>query len=199
MRSSSAAEAKNDVAGSKDSRASAKEATVTGPGSVVAGDTKESKAEQKQPQETGHQVDGTAGVSASSAAEAKAADAVVAVAGLKEGSGEADNDVAVVVVAAGAGEGDGGGQVGELNIREDKPWDTDTYKSLPKASDGRQLRDTYLPLPTPRPEDTVMWDPAMKDNFLPMVAKTRRDLLKYDENTANLAAAVVRACMIAFS
>ena len=129
-------------------------------GVVKRGEEKQHKQQQV--------VDGTIGACTSEARDAK----------------EADGDMVVVAGEGGAVDG------GEVVIQEDKPWDTDTYRSLPKASDGRQLRETRLALPTPRPEDTVPNE--MKDSILPMVAKTRRDLLNYEGNTSKLANAVKR-------
>ncbi len=73
-----------------------------------------------------------------------------------------------------------------------QPWDTVTYKSLPKSSDGRQLRETELSLPTPLPQDTLPFSATMKDSKLPMVVKTRKYLLEPNENNSQLEDRIVK-------
>jgi hypothetical protein len=70
-------------------------------------------------------------------------------------------------------------------------WDTDTYKSLPKTSDGRQLRFVKLLLPKPDPADTVPWEVAWRESRLPTVIATRKGLLEPSVHQAALASAVV--------
>jgi hypothetical protein len=80
----------------------------------------------------------------------------------------------------------GNGEHETVAETEAEVWDTNTYKSLPKAGDGRQLRHISLPMPTPLPEDTVPWEVAWKSSKLPTVVAARRALIDHKVNTENL-------------
>jgi len=69
---------------------------------------------------------------------------------------------------------------------EPQVWDADTYKSLPKSGDGRQLRTTKISLPVPDPIDTVPWEVTWRETRLPVVLATRKGLLEPSVHTASV-------------
>ena len=69
---------------------------------------------------------------------------------------------------------------------EPQVWETDTYKSLPKSGDGRQLRFIKLLLPVPKPAETVPWEVAWRETRLPVVLATRKGLMDPSVHTASV-------------
>ena len=110
--------------------------------------------------------------------------------------------IEIALGAAGGGGGGGGGEVVRLlpsgtprdrtflvqttDPEEPQVWETDTYKSLPKSGDGRQLRFIKLLLPAPKPAETVPWEVAWRETRLPVVIATRKGLLDPSVHTASV-------------